>query len=237
MQTLFKLVPEGQNPLKVDITSANPTLPAGMHMERRNDGLYMVVDTPVEEDEDAQLLVQRELDRLFFLSGLRMQPAMIRRIVAASFGQTYLIHQNLPEHLGTQDWNPKLALQLRLWRVGMDTVDRPTRLLIFFQIIELQYPDSKNATAYPSYRVVPLHPRTEAKLLRNIVAHAGQATSADTRWYLEEHLKLGDMMMADRSDPRWNKIINEKADHVQGVAVDAIEEALGYSSTIPLGAV
>jgi hypothetical protein len=222
MYTLFKLIPEAKE-FDFDVVAVNRSLPSSMQMEERSDGIYVVVDTPVEEDEVAQQHVQRELDRIFFLTCVRARAEMCRRTVCADFKFSYRIHGTLPADLEPQNWSPILALQLRLWDVAADIVDPPTQLLIFYQIIELSYPKPADYPAYTDASSAP-HPRTEAKLLRHLVSHAGHPTQPQTQKYLQ-FLGLGPVM-ANRSDPAWLQVISEKVKHVRQEAYVVINSVI-----------
>lgn len=222
MYTSFKLIPEA-NQLDLEVVAVNRSLPSCMHLERRSDGVYVIVETRVEEDEGAHQLVQRELDRIFFLTCVRVRAEMCRRRVSADFILSYRIHGPLSAGLGPQNWTPTLALQLRLWNVAADILDPPTQVLIFFQIIEISYPNSADYPPYTNASGLP-HPRTEAKLLRHLVSHAGQATNKQTKMYLQ-FLGLGPMM-ANRSDPFWIQVISEKVKHVRQEAYAAIKSVI-----------
>ena len=225
MQTRFRITPAGSNkPLDLDSGAVNKALPSGMHMEWKNERAYFVVETPVEEDANALALVQRELDRIFFLTCVRAHAEMIRRVVTADFPQSYWIHGFLPDELGPQDWTPELSLQLRLWSVAVDIVDPPIQLLIFFQIIELSYPDLQDHSQYPPYAGGEPDRRTEAKILRHIVAHASEADRKQTKLYLQSH-QLG-KLMANRSDANWVAFITCKVRDVKALAKEVIEATL-----------
>jgi hypothetical protein len=200
-------------------------------MKGLDDGVHIVVETLVEEDESAHQLVQRELDRIFFLTCVRARAEMCRRRVYADFTVSYRIHGELPAGLepqdwGGEDWGSTIALQLRLWSVAVDIADPPTQLLIFFQIIELAYPDTNDSVPYPIYvdATRPPHPRTEAKLLRHLVSHAGQAAKGQTQKYLQ-FLGL-EPVMANRSDPAWLHAIVAKVKHVRQEAYAVIKSAI-----------
>lgn len=218
MHTLFKLTPESKT-LDLEIAAVNSALHPSMRMEERNDGVYIVVQTTKEEDEEAHQLVQRELDRIFFLTCVRASAAMCSRLVHADLVCSYRIHGRLPADLQPQEWNSTVALQLRLWNVAADMVDPAVQLLIYFQIVELAYP---HQDAYPKYTDSSRapDPKTEAKLLRHLVAHAGEATNNATKKYLQ-YLDLG-LVMADRCSPQWLRIIADKVEHVRNEAYAAI---------------
>lgn len=225
MFTLFKLIPKSKK-LDLDIDAANRSLHPSMRLEKRTDGAYAIVETLKEEDEGALQLVQRELDRIFFLTCARVKAEMCRRRVQVDLVLSYDIHGALPTGLQPQEWNPTIELQLRLWSVAVDIVDPPTKLLIFFQIIELAHQDATDYPKYTNSSQSP-HPLTEAKLLRHLVTHAGVATGKETTLYLE-FLGLGPVM-ADRSNPNWLRIVAGKVEHVRAVAYAAIKFALNVA--------
>jgi hypothetical protein len=199
-----------------------------MTIEEKDDGTYISVETPVAEDPTAERDVHRELDRIFFLTCVRVRAEMCRTTVTSDLVCNYRIHGHLPQYIQPQSWTskPELALQLRLWSVADDTNDPPARLLIFFQIVELAFPETRDDAHYPAYKDVsiPPHPRTEAKLLRNLVAHAGKPTNPQTETYIK-FLGLEEML-SNRSDPEYLRVIGEKAEHVKSEARKAIESAL-----------
>jgi hypothetical protein len=229
MQTLFKIIPQSTNgeiseTLDLDIEAVNRSLHSSMRMEARSDEAYIVVETLIKNDERAKQLVQQELDRIYFFTCVRATAEMVTGRVSAIFTSSYAIHGPLPTGLGPQNWMPEVALQLRLWAVGVDVPDPATKVLIFFQIVELAFPNTKDKTAYPPYTPsFPPHRRTEAMLLRHIVSHAGRPFPM-TKMYLE-HLGL-EPMMSDRSNPRWLEVISDKVKLVQEEAYEVIQNAL-----------
>jgi hypothetical protein len=199
-----------------------------MTVEEHDDGTYISVDTPVAEEPTAQHAVDRELDRIFFLTCVRVRAEMCRKTVTSDLSGHYKIHGRLPQNIQPQSWSRErtLQLQLRLWSVAVDTNDPAAKLLLFFQIVELASPKNDDVALYPAYNDVtrPPHPRTEAKLLRNLVAHAGVPSGTQTEKYLK-FLGL-EQMLSDRSNPEFLRVIGEKVEHVRSQARRAIESAL-----------
>lgn len=210
--------------LELNIEAVNRSLHPSMRMEARSDGAYIVVETLIKNDERAKQLVQQELDRIYFFTCVRATAEMVTGRVSATFTFSYAIHGPLPTALGPQNWTPEVALQLRLWAVAVDIPDPAIKILLFFQIIELAFPNTKDKTAYPPYTPFsPLHRRTEAMLLRHVVSHAGLPFPT-TKMYLK-YLGL-EPMMADRSNPQWLEVISDKVDLVQEEAHEIIRNAL-----------
>ena len=213
-------------PLDLDRSVLQNSLPASMKVEERGDGTYVVVDSGEQESEDAQRALDRELDRIFFITCVRVKAEMCRKIVTASQTIRFSIHGELPKTIQPLRWTPELALQLRLWKVAVDTTDSSAKILLLFQIVELSYPDTNNQTLYPKYggpSCAP-HPRTEAKLLRHLVAHAGNPTGTQTENYLK-YLGLGPVL-SDRTNPDFLVVVRGKIPHVEALARQVIESAL-----------
>ncbi|HEV6968080.1 hypothetical protein [Roseateles sp.] len=195
--TAFRLQPLDQNP-ELDLVAFQKALPAGLVLEGRSDGAYIIVATLLEEDEHAQYLVDRELDRLFFLTGVRFRAEMCRRSVHADLRANWCIHARIPNNVAPLSWSYNLALQLRLWSVAFETLDPMIRMLLLFQIIELSYPAPSDFPPYLDSRLAP-HPLTECKMLRHLIAHAGDADHNSLKRYCA-HLGLPEVML-DRTDP------------------------------------
>lgn len=137
MQTLFKICPRSTGSgvleaLDLDIEAVNRVLHSSMRMEARSDGVYIVVETPIKNDERAIQLVQQELDRIYFFTCVRTTAEMVTGQVSTDLTLSYSIHRPLPTGLGPQNWTPEVALQLRLWAVAINIPDPATKILIFF---------------------------------------------------------------------------------------------------------
>jgi hypothetical protein len=219
MQTIFALIPEC-SPLDIEIGVLNKFLPAGMHAEAKPDRTYITVETEAAEDSRAQPLVDRQLDLIFFITCVRVHAEMCCRQVSSDLVASYRVHGGLQHGKQPQSWSGNLGLQLRLWSVAVDISDPPTKLLLFFQIIELSCPVY---IRYVDDTKVP-DPKTEAKLLRHLVSHAGKPDQIQTQKYLQ-YLKLPPML-SNRSDPTWLRIIAEKVALVEAEARAVIQAVL-----------
>ena len=195
-----------------------------MVVEDRDDGTYVVVSSAVQESEDAQLALDRELDRIFFITNVRVKADMCRRTVSKDLTVCWAIPSQLPLTTQPQHWTDELPLQLCLWRAAVDATDPTAKIILFFQIVELKYPDTTNKTDYPPYDSLSWDPRTEAKLLRNLVAHAGKPTSEQTKKYLK-YLGLAPVL-SNRTNPDFLRVVREKVPLVQAVAREVITCAL-----------
>jgi len=200
-------------------------LPPSISLDSRADGLYAVVDSAALEDPDTQWLIDRELDRVFFLTCVRLHAEMCRRPVSATFTVRYRIHGSIPQGMEPQQWTDQLSLQLKLWGIAVDSIDPYIKIILFFQIIELSYPDTRDNVAYPLYEneSFPPHPRTEAKLLRHLVAHAGEAKQETNRYlqFLGLPSRLSNLVHSE-----WIQALSGRIPHVQEQAREILHNAL-----------
>ena len=221
MPTRYRLVPENQH-VDVDLAILRSALPPSIVLKEESGDVYAIVDSTGSEDSSTQLLIDRELDRLFFMTCVRLRAAMCRRIVTSTLKGSWRVHGPLPAGVLPQIWTDQITLQLRLWALASDVEEVSLKVLLLYQIIELS-PQKKAANlAYddPSWPA----PRTEAKLLRNVVAHAGEPTQRGTEAYLE-FLGLTPML-SNLVDPQWVEKITERVAVVQQVAREVLQSAL-----------
>lgn len=221
MPTLFKLQPL-QEKHELELTRFQQALPPAFKIESRSDGLYIRVTTPVDEDERTQYLVDRELDRLYFLTYVRFRAEMCRRTVFATLTMRWNIQAPLPSTIAPLDWSYELALQLRLWAIAAEVFDPIPKILLLYQIIELAHPDPKD---FPSYSdsSAPPHPLTECKMLRHLVSHAGAVSTPGLKNYCA-YIGLPPLML-DRTDPEYVAIISAKAPLIETEARACLQSA------------
>lgn len=93
MPTLFKLVEASGNSPDIDVARFQQALPTDMKLDSCADGMYVSVDS---DDETAQFRIDRELDRLYFLTCVRIRAEMCRTTVTATLTIRYSIHGSLP---------------------------------------------------------------------------------------------------------------------------------------------
>lgn len=224
MKTTFKLLFEG-NP-DIEIKKFQSSLPPSFLVREKNDGIYVEIESNSEEDDRCQRLIDRELDRHFFLTCVKIRAEMIRKRVTSSLSMSYRIHGSLPDDIQPQKWNYELPIQLRLWSIADDHNDILTKLLLLFQIIELSYPDTNNPRSYPIYNnsTSPPVPRTECKFIRHLIAHSGDVKTEQLKHYCE-YLNLPEVML-DITDQGYYEIIASKLPLMQQEAKKVIEESL-----------
>jgi hypothetical protein len=224
MKTVFKLVFE-RNP-DIEIRKFQSSLPPIFFIREETDGIYIEIESDSEEDNRCQRLIDRELDRHFFLTCVKIRAEMIRKIVSLSLDVRFRIHGSLPDDIHPQEWKYELPIQLRLWSVAVDHNDILTKLLLLFQIIELSYPDTSNPQFYPVYdnSTSPPAPRSECKFIRHLIAHAGDVKTKQLEHYCA-YLNLPTVML-DRTDEGYYEIIASKLPLMEQEAKKVIEEAL-----------
>lgn len=223
MLTLFVLIADGDAPLDLDLSLFQQSLPKNIRVESRADGTYVSVDSKDPEDSTAQYCIDRELDRVYFLTCVRVRAVMCRKRVTASQSIRYSIHGTLPVTIAPQVWSYNLGLQLRLWAIASELDDPLAKLLLLFQIIELSYPLRSD---YPQYidSAIPPHPRTESKLLRHVVTHSGEVTGTELKNYCE-HLGLPHLML-DRTDQQHMDIFAKRVAIVENEGKAVLASAL-----------
>ena len=222
MSTLFKLIPK-DNTNDIDVVLFQQSLPKTFKVSLRTDGLYLDVATLREEDVAAQYLVDREMDRLFFLTRIQLKASMCTKIIETSVRIVWGDQGVLSASIAPQKWSYELALQMRLWALAGELVDPLAKIVLLFQIIELSYPSRKYYPAYIDAQVPP-DEKTECKLLRHLVVHAGDVTSSELKNYCE-YLGLPPLML-DRTDPQYVKVLSNKVRLVEHTARSIIEKAL-----------
>lgn len=202
-------------------------LPRRMSMQVDGDIWHIEVESRTEEDADTQQLVDRELDRVFFFTMVRLSAEMCRRTVGVSLHCSWDVQADLPPGLKAQDWSQTLELQARYWRYAADTSDPILRVLLYFQVIELTHPRLDDQRAYPEFTGLEnatLHPRTESKLLRHLVTHAGDDSWPETTAYLR-HLELP-AVLNNMAHPTWKAILQQKVSIVQAQAKKILDARL-----------
>ncbi|HBE40936.1 MAG TPA: hypothetical protein DDW27_06975 [Bacteroidales bacterium] len=169
-------------------------LPSNFALLKESEQLVLVVDLEHSSNEsEVFYYVQRECDRLFFLTGEQLNPKLLRiedagkRHLFKNRGFITSGFERLQDDIDRQQWTHKLTLQLRLWQLAhLPDLPVSVQIVLLFQIIEAEFPDTKEYPPFYESDKVP-HARTEAKLIRNWVSHQGEVRKQLLRYckYLE----------------------------------------------------
>lgn len=225
MATQFKLLFEGEPDLKIDMFQQS--LPTCFQVEERDDGIYVTIESAVAEDKICQYLIDRELDRIFFITSVKIRAEMVRAVTFATHTFCWGSHGSLPDNIRPQTWNYKLPIQLRLWSIATsiakDSDEVVLKLILLFQIIELEYPEKKYYQEYKDATKAP-DPLTECKLIRHLVAHSGNVCGKELKKYCA-YIGLPEVML-DITDPQYKGIIAAKVRLMETEAKNVIAKAL-----------
>lgn len=221
-KTKFKL-DFGEKVESFQIDKFQQSLPTDFTVYEDNGEVFISVETAQEEDKTATGLVERELNRYFFLTGEKIKSKIQTRGSRLSNRANLLYYNDLPDDITAQNWSSELAIQLKLWSIIDDLYNDRVKILFYFQIIELTYPE-KNA--YPEYTDATQapDPLTECKFLRHLVAHAGDVASNPLKKYCQ-YLGISEIMsnIIDHND---EYILKNKLPLLQEQAKFAIQKNL-----------
>lgn len=218
----LKLIFESREP-DLDKDAFQRSLPANFKLKEENDGIYIYVESDVTADEQLESLVNRELDRHFFLTCVKIKAEIVKSRVTAELVFKYRIHGSLPANIRPQRWNYKLPIQLRLWALAVDSSNMLAKVILLFQIIELAFPDSSQYPEYKDSSTAP-HPLTECKFVRHLVAHAGDVSGQKLKLYCN-YLGLPERMF-DPTDISYMELIKSKLNLLETQAKDVISKSL-----------
>lgn len=222
-KTSFKLLFETEEP-DIDIEIFQQSLPKIIRTYKKNNDIYVEVDTEKEEDENAKYLVERELDRVFFLTFVKIKAEMIKKKLRGGLTMPFRIHGDLPPDIEPQKWSYELPIMLKLWSMAIDLRNEfILQILYYYQIIELAYPTNNFFPVYNDSSSSP-HPLTECKLIRHLVVHAGEASGRQLKLYCEYIGLPG--VMHDVTDVIYRSILMTKVKLLEGQAKKAIQKYL-----------
>lgn len=170
---------------EIDWARLQRALPLGFSLSVQASGVVLRMPSQYQSGLSPEGHVARELDRLFFLTAVRLYADRIDGPVAASLDVRYDIYAPLPEDIAPQEWSTELALQLRLWTLAADEGDPFAKVLLLYQIVEL----------LPKAKAKELDPDGDCRNLRHLVAHSDIAKKKYLKAYCKRHalpLRMGD---------------------------------------------
>lgn len=101
MSTKFKLIFETEEP-DIDLPKFRQSLPPVFEVTEEDNGIYITIPSQKPEDEQCQYLIDRELDRHFFLTSVKIRAEIVRKIFTVSFVAKNRLHGSLPEGIAPQ---------------------------------------------------------------------------------------------------------------------------------------
>lgn len=222
MKYKLKLIFESREP-DLDKDAFQRSLPANFKLKEENDGIYIYVELNVTDDEQLKYHVNRELDRHFFLTCVKINAEIVKSPLTVTFDYSYRVHGSLPKNIRPQLWNYELPIQLRLWALASDSRNMMVKVILLFQIIELTFPDKSQYPEYNNSSRAP-HPLTECKFVRHLVAHAGDVSTKQLKRYCN-YLGLPALML-DPTDISYMKVIKDKLNLLEKQAKNVISRSL-----------
>ncbi len=208
--------------LDSQIKALRKILPPSMSLNQRSSTWYIDVESDTPEDVKMKYHVDRELDRLYFLSGTRIKAESCTSSVGVDLKGYFAVKSLVPIGIGPQRWDYSLGIQLRLWSLSKETEYSPVRLLLLYQIIELS--DVVSATYLNSGE--PPDPLTECRLLRNLVTHAGDVGGEELKRYCE-YLGMPALMF-DVTDESYLALVSSKCQFVEDQARQLNRKKMEY---------
>ncbi len=166
-KTYSQLITAGFN-----INKFKDILPDNFRLHEEDGKLHITIETIRDDDTCSAIpLLDRELKRFYFFTNMEIkyQHVTVRGTIPVmkACTQVFSSVNNLPNNIGRQNWNDKTSLQVSLWHLSSKSSDIKTRILIFYQILELSgYTFNK----YINPNETP-DPLNECRFLRHLVAH------------------------------------------------------------------
>lgn len=220
--TKFRLDFENDPP-DINLDLFRQSLPTEFKVDKEDETIYVSIPSSEPEDGKCQFLIDREIDRFFYLTCVKVKALIVTKRAYGRVDIKYRIHGGLDKNIKPQKWTYELPLQLRLWSLAEDTKEVLLKIILLFQIIEIAYPERHN---YPEYMnaSLPPNPLSECKFLRNMAAHSGDVSHVQLERYCE-YLKVPPLMH-DPTDPAYLKLFKSKIWLLKNEAKKAIEKSL-----------
>lgn len=223
MKTKFKLHFEDKRPDIIDETLFVQSLPENFELIQEAGTFYISIPSDKPEDRKCQFFIDRELDRHFFLTSVKIKAEIVKKQICSIHTMGYGTYGRLDKDIAPQHWNYNLPLQLRLWSIATDSNEILLQVILYFQIIELSYPNKNSYPEYLDSKNTPA-PLTECKMLRNIAAHSGDASGIQQKLYCE-YLGIPPILH-DPTDPIYTDIFTKKLTLLRTEAKTVIERSI-----------
>lgn len=218
-----------------DFKQAERIFPDNFQLNTKNDKTFLIVTTENTSGSEVFIEVQRECDRVSFLTGEQLNPQFqyiknaegIKTCQQCIVGKMMIVSP-LPQNIDKQQWDLTLTVQLRLWQLaGLPNLPIAARINLLFQIIEIAFPCRGDKTSYPEYpdsNVCP-HPRKESLLLRDLVSHGkGEIRNADLKTYCN-FLKVNESLH-DLTDSNFMEAVEKRFNIIRDEAYKVINKKI-----------
>jgi len=198
--------------------------------------IFLIINADDEIDENkAKFLIDRELDRIFFLTEKKIDSSLTlveypdgRKQTTVTIKYNINAIQKIPEEIAPQQWRNNIDVQLKLWVLAHSyNIPLAAKINLLFQIIEIEYPNTRDQNIYTLYSdstIVP-NPMTEAKLLRHIVSHGKSPIENDQLRKYCDFLNLSSEMH-DPTNTQFIDVINRRLPIITRLAKEIIEAKL-----------
>jgi len=208
-------------------------LPQKFSLLKEQDQLMLVIESSAQLNEEKIFYeLQRECDRIFFLTGEQLNPIFIYKENPDGSKRVeneinYILHgiEKLPSDIDRQKWQSQLDVQLRLWQLAhLPNTPISVQVILLFQIIESSYPNKNVYPEYKDYKIDP-HPRTEAKLIRHWVSHQRPKVDKPQLQNYCKYLGIQEIFF-NPTDTNHQRIIPKLYEHVKKEAQKVIDNAI-----------
>lgn len=214
--------------------------PKNISIDDNNGNIFLIFEhDPGTTENDAYFCLQRETDRVFFLTGINIQYDLVSienddgSLTAFSDLQTIVnAVAKLPHNINRQQWaSDDVSVHLRLWFLAFSPhLPLAAKVNLLFQIIEIEYPDTGDNSIYPAYddSNIPPDSKTESKLLRHLMSHGN--TPIGSPQLREYCIFLGiSPEMHNPTNPQFISRVNSRLSVLKDEALRTIDEKISRS--------
>ncbi|MFH0784788.1 MAG: hypothetical protein V2B20_22925 [Pseudomonadota bacterium] len=215
----------------------NDVLPKYFSIQENEQGIFLVVEK-IDRSDQAEVFseVQRECDRIYFLTGEKLNPILIRIEESNGSGTGYgflkteldaILIGYISSEIDRQQWQNPLAKQLRLFYLAELTEPIAPKMNLYFQIIEASYPNTNDLRDYPEFKIgdIKPHPRTETKLLRDFVSHQKNKISSSQLKLYCQYLGINEEFY-NPTDTKHIQIVKSKLSFIREEARKIIDVSI-----------
>jgi len=222
-------------PHSLTVAELSRILPPHFMCQEKDDKLLIILETESSVSDDAvHFEVTRELARIFFLTGEDLRLSLLTKeydgikeaATYIKFGATLV--RRIDPRIERQEWSWNLGLQLHYWRLAVREDDVAAKVQLLFKVIEISFPKTRDREHYPEYLDAsqPLVPKTECKLLRDLVSHQGGKTLPQLKNYSRFLGRKSNEKFFDPTAPKDRIILKQRLSVIEKIARDVIHAAI-----------